>query len=114
MTKRINRLIKERDFQQQIIEAAHLLDWKVYHTYDSRRCQPGYPDLTMVKPPRVIFAEIKQEGKYPTPIQREWQEALRRCPGVEVYVWKPSQWEDAVKILSNQNRGADLDESSIC
>jgi hypothetical protein len=33
----------ERTWQDQVVEAATLFGWAVYHTYDSRRSAPGFP-----------------------------------------------------------------------
>ena len=38
----------EKDFQAQIVELIGVLGGMVYHTHDSRRSAPGYPDLTIV------------------------------------------------------------------
>ena len=35
--------MKEADFQATVIELAELQGWRVYHTHDSRRSQPGLP-----------------------------------------------------------------------
>ena len=73
----------------------------VYHTFDSRRCAPGFPDLVMVHPEtgRIVIAELKAEGGYARPEQRAWLEAFRKNPAVEVYVWKPRHWEEIQEIL---------------
>lgn len=74
----------------------------VFHPYDSRKSVGiGYPDLTLVHPEtgRTIFAELKKEGAYPSPEQRRWLEALRKNPGVEVYVWKPSMMDEVREVL---------------
>jgi hypothetical protein len=77
----------------------------VYHTYSSLRSAPGFPDLVMVHPEtgRTIIAELKAEGKYPTPEQRRWLDAFRKNPGLEVYVWRPSQMQEIAKILGGRD-----------
>lgn len=77
--------------------------WESYHTHDSRRSDEGYPDLTLVRPPRVAFVETKREGEDPTPDQDRWLGKLARCPGVEVYLWRPSQWEEVIEVLTKRN-----------
>ena len=47
----------------------------------------------------MIFAELKRETGTLEPEQRLWLEALRGCPGVEVYVWKPRDLQDIRRIL---------------
>ena len=41
--------LKESDFQRAVIEMARLHGWLVYHTHDSRRSAPGFPDLVLVQ-----------------------------------------------------------------
>ncbi len=43
-------VLSEADFMDQVIDLAHLYGWMVYHTYDSRRSAPGYPDLAFCHP----------------------------------------------------------------
>jgi hypothetical protein len=38
----------------------------VYHTYDSRGSERGFPDIVAVRPPVVVFAELKDEFRNPT------------------------------------------------
>jgi len=84
-------LISEKELQQAIIDYAKMRGWRVYHTYDSRKSEPGYPDLHLVRGPRSIFVELKKEGKKPTVEQVAWLEALREA-GHETYVWYPEDW----------------------
>ena len=80
-----------------IREAAHLLGWRVWSTWNSKHSPPGEPDLRMIRPPpRVIFAEIKV-GK--DKLRRDQQDSiadLMMCPGVEVYVWRETDNFDAI------------------
>jgi len=104
-------LISEKSLQEAIIEYAEMQGWRVYHTYDSRRCTPGFPDLVMVRgghPARLIFAELKKEGGRVSAVQRTWLNALEDAAtggagfkatedcrmNFEVYVWRPKDWMD--------------------
>ena len=79
----------EKTFQAWLVELAEAHGWLVYHTYDSRRSEPGFPDLCMVRGRRVVFAELKsQKGRVSTP-QQNWIAALG-ATAVEVYLWRPS------------------------
>ena len=88
----------EKEFQSRVIYEAELAGWKVYHTYDSRRSQRGYPDLTMVRAPRVIFAELKTEGGRVTETQKQWLDAFGQTP-VETYLWRPSDTDAILAVL---------------
>ena len=87
--------MREASLQANIVELASLLGWRVMHVGDSRRSiGAGWPDLVMVRPPRVLVFELKREGRYPTATQRDWLAALGACPGVESGVWRPRDWLD--------------------
>ena len=45
----------EKQFMAQVVELAKLKGWLVYHTYDSRRSEPGFPDLCMVRKGTCLF-----------------------------------------------------------
>ena len=99
-------MIKEKDFQQGVVELARFNGWKVFHPYESRRCVPGYPDLTMVRVSdrRIIFAELKTEKGRLSEYQKEWGEALTQIASednaVSYYLWRPSDWDEIEKVLS--------------
>ncbi len=93
--------LSEASWQRWVIWIAKKNKWIVYHTYDSRRSTPGFPDLVIVKPGlTVIFAELKRETGKLRPEQVVWIKNLKMADGVDVYVWRPSDWELVVRILS--------------
>lgn len=75
----------EEQFRQACREVAKRLGWRCYHTRDSRGSDPGMPDEMWVRPPRLVFAELKAPGGAYTDEQLETLELLGRCPGVEAY-----------------------------
>ena len=81
------RFMKEREFQSQVVSLAKRLGYSVYHTYDSRRSEPGFPDLVCVRD-RVIFVELKTEKGRLSAAQRTWIERLANADA-EIYVWRP-------------------------
>jgi len=85
--------MSETELQNKIIDWAKLNGWEHYHTHNSRRSPSGFPDLVLVRPPEIIYAELKAHGKYPTPNQRKWLEMLRTCHQ-EVYLWRPADWPE--------------------
>jgi hypothetical protein len=104
-------LITERDFQATVIDLARTYGWIVGFTYDARKSEPGEPDLRMVRPPRVIFAELKtvkgrltrgrwnKSGNRWLPGQDEWQDALTLCPGIEYYLWRPDGLDGEIERI---------------
>lgn len=83
----------EASFMHAVCQLAALAGWRVYHPYLSIRSAPGFPDLLLTRPGQpVLYAELKLDGKRPTPAQAAWLEALHQASGTEVYVWRPSDW----------------------
>ena len=104
MTKTARQIIDEtithKAFQQQIEQYARLNGWLVYFTWRPIHSPAGYPDLTMVRGARLIFAELKVKKDKPSPAQVEWLEALRATGKCEIYLWRPGSWEDIeVKLI---------------
>lgn len=90
--------LTEKQFQQQVVDLARLFGYFVYHTYDSRRSEAGYPDLTLLRGQRLIFAELKTEKGRIRPTQQVWLDALKAA-GQEAYLWRPSMFETIVATL---------------
>ena len=96
----------ERQFQDHVVEMAVSLGWDaelIYHTHDSRRSTPGFPDLVMARPPEIIYAELKlkpisQKAGRPTEAQMKWLNALQHC-NQRVYVWRPGDLSDIEEVL---------------
>jgi len=105
----------EAGFQRAVIELATLLGWRVFHVYDSRRSEAGYPDLTLVRdghgergettPSRLIFAELKTDRGRVRPAQREWLAALAGVPGVLACVWRPRDFAAIQAALMGETAG---------
>ena len=92
--------MRESDFQREVLELARTAGWRVYHTANSRRSQPGFPDLVLVKPPMVLLVELKTEKGRLKAAQQEWIEALMRCTEVEAHVWRPQHWHLLEQVLT--------------
>ncbi len=104
-------MLTEADLQASIVSAARDFHWLCYHSHDSRRSEPGYPDLTLVRPPRVLFIECKtdtgrlrsghfgKKGRW-MPGQTNWQSALLACPGVEYVLARPSNLDEVYATLA--------------
>lgn len=90
--------MNEKQFQEAVIEYARLTGWLVYHTYDSRRSQPGFPDLVMLKGRRSLYVELKSEKGKVTDNQKAWLAALREA-GHMTIVWRPSDWPEIERLL---------------
>lgn len=101
--------ISESDWQQRVIDLARVLGWRVHHGRPALtgrgwrtpvQGHPGYVDLTLARPGRLILAELKTTTGLLGPEQRAWLAVLRTVPGIEVFVWRPTDWDQVVRILS--------------
>jgi hypothetical protein len=61
---------------------------RYYHTHDSRRSDPGFPDVVAVGA-GLVFAELKSQRGQLAPEQRQWAAALRKA-GQAWYLWRPA------------------------
>ena len=112
------RSMSEREFQAKVVEHAEANGFLVYHTWNSRNSASGFPDLCMVRPPRLIFAELKRENGKVSDAQQEWIDALRGtyvedscgkegckkcsdCGIPQVYLWRPSDWDSIIETLDH-------------
>lgn len=100
--------LTEEQFQQQIIDLARMAGWKAYHTRDSRRSVPGFPDLVLVNPRRrlLLFVECKTDDGRLSTEQKEWLSAIDEATTgnsrVRVQVWRPNMWDEVRDILAPQ------------
>ncbi len=100
--------LTEEQFLIQVIEIAHLFGWSVAHfrpamTVSGWRTPvagdgKGFPDLVLAKDGNVIFAELKADGKKPSPEQANW---IKRLGGKSCYatIWYPADFDMIVEIL---------------
>jgi hypothetical protein len=100
----LDNAMSERDFQQSILDLSWRCGWECsYHVHDSRRSEPGFPDLVLVSTTRgrVLWIECKAEKGKVRPEQRRWHDALRAA-GQEVYVWRPSDFATVERVLKGE------------
>jgi hypothetical protein len=90
----------EREWQAQVVDAARPLGWTLYHTHDSRRSEPGWPDLALVRE-RLVMAELKTDTGRLSKDQQRWI-ALLSGAGVETYVWRPRDIDQVLAVLKHR------------
>ena len=94
------KAMPEEEWLQEVRDEAERQGWRHYHTRNSRGSDRGYPDLCMVRPPRIIYAELKSYGEKPTEDQNAWLRDFERCPPAEVYIWWPVHWDWVQEVLA--------------
>lgn len=90
----------EKSFAAQVDHLAKLMGWRIGKTWLSVKSPAGFPDRVFVRPPRLIFAELKRENGKLSLAQEEWIADLHHVPGVETYVWRPADWSEIANILA--------------
>jgi hypothetical protein len=125
----------EAQFQQQVEQLAKHYGWRAYHAPDNRpgrngkvqRVTAGFLDLVLVRPPELIFAELKTDKGRLRPEQADWikelqaistavADAVHRAeigghgpiaagePAVDVYIWRPADFDDMHARLARGRR----------
>jgi len=105
VTGRVRPLEDEDSWMTWVRDLAQRRSWMTYHTLRSKGSEPGFPDLVLVRPPRLVFVELKTDSPRsgPSREQRDWLDALdavangggRRhrtrtgYPIPETYIWRP-------------------------
>ena len=115
-------LMSEEQLQATVVEFAELLQYRVYHVarvkgHLRNDTAVGFPDLIMVKAPRVVVVECKSQKGTATAQQLEWIAAFAGCTlprscmtcdrldcghvehkhgvgNIQVFIWRPSDWLD--------------------
>ncbi len=99
----------EAGFMATVIALAKLRGWACAHFRPARTargwrtpCQAdgkGWPDLVLVRGPRILAVELKLDGARPTPAQALWLARLRAA-GLYAAVWVPSMFPEIAEILA--------------
>lgn len=80
--------MNERQLQGAVIDLCRLYGIAWYHSYSSRRCVPGWPDLALCGARGFLLRELKTAVGKLTPEQDEWGLMLQQA-GVSWAVWRP-------------------------
>lgn len=94
--------MSETELQRAVLELASRLGWATAHfrpglTQTGRWVTAvqgdgvGFPDTVLVRD-RIVFAELKAEGKYLKPEQKIWKTRLEKA-GAEYHLWRPGDWK---------------------
>ena len=105
----------ERDCQQTIVDAAHLVGYRVLAIRPavgrSARWQSpiqgdaGYPDLTLAHPiAGILFVELKRSPNRLELPQLRWRQALLDAGATWRLVWVPEELDAFVQELADRAR----------
>ena len=100
----MNEAVTEDSFKRMVIEYAQLHHWLVHHARPAmnrrgkwatwQEGDNGFPDLTLARRGKVIFAELKSEKGKPSDAQLGWLVSLPNS-----FIWKPSDWPQIEELL---------------
>ena len=102
-----DRLVTEKQLQDCVIGLARTLGYLAHHEYDSRRSEPGYPDVTIVGYGLFMMPELKTQLGRVRLAQRKWIAALHEA-GIDAPVWRPSDCSSG-EIERILRRGVETD-----
>lgn len=97
---------KEKEWQKSVEGVLRMSGWLVYHTLGSMGSTAGFPDIVALKVDpksgvcRMIVAELKTEKGRLSGAQKDWMDKFARMPGAEVFVWRPSQFDEVLEVAS--------------
>lgn len=102
----INNSITEKVFQSQVEQLLKLCGYDYYHTWKSYHSPKGFPDIVAIKERggtiiNCFVAELKSKKGRITAEQQRWL-YLFQLRGIEGYIWRPSDWEEIVKIIKGE------------
>ena len=105
--KTVDADASEAVFQDAVIRIAKMRGWECFHPKPHqiranvwRSDGRGFPDLTMAREGRIIFAELKTAKGNLSVDQKKWLFHLSASKNAEVYVWRPADLEKIAEILA--------------
>lgn len=108
--------VSEASFQTQVLELARICGWQSMHVrramgrrngaaaWQTPTSIKGWPDAAIWRPGRFLLVEFKSEKGPVRPEQVEVIGSLRAA-GVDVRVWRPSDWPEIQRVLTEAARG---------
>lgn len=92
----------EDELLAKVIALAKMTGWQPYHTHDSRKSEPGFPDLVLTNGEDVLIWELKDNRRKPTADQERWLNLLQHTGKVEAGLRRPRDWPAIVERLTRK------------
>lgn len=110
MAERVRPRQTESGFCRAVLDLARLYRWRTIHVRPAMARGGnwltavagdgvGWPDLLCLRGPRVVVAELKVGRNQTTPEQDDWLAAWRLVPAAEVFVWRPTDWPEILRVM---------------
>ena len=113
----LDRLMSEEDLGSKVEKLLEMYGWRWCHFRPARikrgegeqwrtplTGDKGLPDYVAVRGGRLIMAELKSSTGKLSPDQQLWHDELVLVLGIEVYVWRPRDWDEIVETLKPEGR----------
>ena len=88
----------EKGWARTVDDYARLCGWEILKTWLSINSPSGEPDRKYIRPPRVVWAELKTARGKVSPRQEYILGLLRLC-NQEAYLWYPADWPEIERVL---------------
>lgn len=96
----VTRRREETYIQAAFEEHARAAGWMVFHAFDARRSEPGWPDTFCVRNGRALAVELKTANGRVSKAQEHWIAELDLVPGVTAFVARcPRDWTRITEAL---------------
>lgn len=102
----------ENGFMGYVEQLATVKGWVHFHVLDSKKCDPGWPDLVLMRPPQYLIVELKTNKGRVTPEQKAWLAGLRAC-GIDTRVWRPRDRDEVLDALGGNTAGRGIEIEPI-
>ena len=94
--------------QEKLREVAQGLGLLYYHTYSSKRSEPGWPDTVLLHPGggTLYLVELKSATGVVSAPQRRWLDALAHVTQVVAGTYFPGDWATLMTALARETAQA--------
>lgn len=104
--------LSEKQWQKQVEEALDVYGWWWFHVPSNvlvcMRCHAknyrgikrGFPDILAIKPPHILWIELKRERGWLDPDQKRVHEMLRACGQTVLHV-RPRDREQLLELIAH-------------
>jgi hypothetical protein len=99
------RAMTEDQLLTAAVEALTIFGWRWTHPRRSDKAltmgDPGLPDIIAVKPPDLLFVEVKSHAGRLSEAQSAWMADIRNCPAVGYFLLRPDTLDTFIRLLQH-------------
>jgi hypothetical protein len=96
--------LSETDFARQVEDLFDRCGWWWFHSRPAMKADGTWVTAYsgcdgVVRDGRDLCIELKSRYGKTSPAQQEWLYRASLCPHVEVYLWRPAEIDEIIRIL---------------